>query len=170
MDSFQNVGGLMAQNNQAVETGFQFATEQAQQQADKVNADPLKDNIARFADLTGGAFIEKSGEALIKRGVKLGKDKLVRLGIKPEEFDDMLDSYKKGGSKGLIDKIVKKYGIKTKGKLQSFLSGFRDKMDNMKQTAEETTTDTRQSTQEKVSDKEDDGDKEDDDDEGFTSS
>lgn len=148
MDSLQQAQEQLNQTNQAIDTSFQFATEQAERKADEA-AQPsaTKEALTRFADLTGGGLVERSGEAMIKRGVRLGRDKLVRMGINPDEFEEMSDSYKKGGSKELVNHIIKKYGVKTKNKLNSIVNGFRDKMDNMRTSAEETTTGTRQSTQ-----------------------
>ncbi len=148
MNSLQNAGSQLAQTSQAVESGFQFATEQAERKAEEQEQpSATKEAITRFADLTGGGLVERSAESLIKRGVRLGRDKLVRLGINPEEFDEMADSYSKGGSKELVNHLIKKYGIKTKQKLNSFINGFREKMDNLKTSASETATNTRQATQ-----------------------
>lgn len=148
MNSLQQAQDQLNQTNQAIDTSFQFATDQAERKADEA-AQPsaTKEALTRFADLTGGGIVERSGEAMIKRGVRLGRDKLTKMGINPDQFEEMADSYKKGGSKELINHIIKKYGVKTKNKLNSFINGFRDKMDNMKTTAEDTITNTRQSTQ-----------------------
>lgn len=153
MDSLQNAQEQLNQTNQAVDTGFQFATEQAERKAEeKSQPSATKEALTRFADLTGGGLVERSGEHLIKRGVRLGRDKLTKLGINPDEFEEMSKAYGKGGSKELVNHLISKYGIKTKTKLNSFINGFRDKMDNMKSTAGETATNTRQATQSSLND------------------
>ncbi len=148
MNSLQNAGSQVSATNQAVQQQFQFATEQAEQKAEEADQpSATQEAAARFADLTGGGLVERSAESLIKRGVRLGRDKLVRMGINPEEFDEMSKAYSKGGSKELVNHIITKYGIKTKNKLNSFINGFREKMDNMKTNASETANNTRQATQ-----------------------
>lgn len=130
MENFSQVGGLLDSANQA--------NSLAQEQIDRIQdekekkaqeAQESKDAFAQAGELLGGGLIEKSAENLIKKGVRLGRNKMKALGVDADEVEKMAKDYKDNGTSGLIAGVVKRGGLKTKEQLNSFINKMKGKME-----------------------------------------
>ncbi len=130
MENFSQVGGLLDSANQA--------NSLAQEQIDRIQdekekkaeeSQQSKDAFAQAGELLGGGLIEKSAENLIKKGVRLGRNKMKALGVDADEVEKMAKDYKENGTSGLIAGVVKRGGLKTKEQLNSFINKMKGKME-----------------------------------------
>lgn len=130
MDNLSQASSLIDSANQAnalAQDQIDRIQDQKQKKLDETQE--AKDAFAQAGELLGGGLIEKSAENLIKKGVRLGRNKMKALGIDADEVEKMALDYKENGSSGLISGIVKRGGIKTKEQLNSFINAMKGKME-----------------------------------------
>ena len=130
MDNFSQAMSLLDSANQANALAEEQMDRIQSQKEEKAEAEQqAKDAFAQAGELLGGGLIEKSAENLIKKGIKLGRDKLTKLGVDANEIEKMNDDYNENGPTGLIAGVVKRNGIKTRQQLNSFINNIRGKME-----------------------------------------
>lgn len=131
MNNFSQIGGLLESNNEQNNI--------AMEQLDRINnlkqqkdqeEQQMKDSFASAGELLGGGMFEKSAESLIKKGIKYSKNKLNKLGLNPEEFEQMANDYGKTGVKGLMAGIIKRGKIKTQDQLGSYINNLKSKFED----------------------------------------
>lgn len=130
MDNFSQAGGLLQSANDANELAVEQMNRIQEQKDERVEeAQQAKDAFAQAGELLGGGLIEKSAENLIKKGVRLGRNKLKALGVNADEIESMAQDYSENGTSGLIAGVVKRGGLKTREQLNSFINNMKGKME-----------------------------------------
>jgi len=131
MSNFAQIqGGLSstAQANELAQEGLDRLQQQKEEKSEE--AQQFKDSLAQAGELLGGSLTEKGLESVIKRGIKLGRDKLKKLGLNTEEFERIAQDYKEGGSSKMLDGLLKRGTMKTKEQANKFIEKFRSKLDS----------------------------------------
>lgn len=131
MSNFAQIqGGLTttAQANELGQEGLDRLQQQKEQTAEQ--AQQVKDSLAQAGELLGGSLTEKGLESVIKRGIKLGKDKLKKLGLDTEEFERIAQDYKEGGSAKMLDGLLRRGTMRTKEQANKFIEKFKSKLDD----------------------------------------
>jgi len=131
MSNFQQIqGGLTstAQANELAQEGLDRLQQQKEEKAEE--AQQFKDSLAQAGELLGGSLTEKGLESVIKRGIKLGRDKLKKLGLDTEEFERIAQDYKEGGTAKMLDGLIQRGTMKTKEQANKFINKFKSKLDD----------------------------------------
>ena len=131
MSNFQQIQGGLTGASQANELA-QEGLDRLQQQKEELEEQQqqVKDSLAQAGELLGGSLTEKGLESVIKRGIKLGRDKLKKLGLDTEEFEKLAQDYKEGGTRKMVDGLIQR-GVKTKEQAQKLIEKFKSKLDDI---------------------------------------
>ncbi len=131
MENFSQLGGLLQTaaeaNQQAQEDIDRIQNRKIQEEEAKQEAD---DAFAQAGELLGGGLMEKGAENLIKKGIKYGKAKLQKLGLDPEELENMTNDYQEGGTSRLLSGIINRQSIKTESQLKDYISKYDDRLNS----------------------------------------
>ncbi len=130
MSNFGQLGSLLenanAANSQAAESIARLEQRKEEEQQQK---DTVKDAVARGGELFATGLIENSAQNLIKKGIKLGRDKLNKLGVNSEEIDNMINDFNENGTSGLLSGVIQRNGLKSKEAVENYLTDMKGKME-----------------------------------------